>query len=132
MWTRAANRVAGRAGSRGLILVGGALLAAGDLSQSFPGIALAAIFIGGGFAFMHPTLQSWATGVAPEARASVISFCVAALFVGGLATAAAAPLAEASSYPLIFDRGTYRSPSRPPGQPRPPTLRQKINYASTR
>lgn len=105
--TQAANRVAERAGSGGLILIGGALLAAGyaagALSQSFPGIALAAILVGGGFAFMHPTLQSWATEVAPEARATVISFFAAALFVGGgLATTAAAPLAENGSYPLVF------------------------------
>ena len=101
--TRAANRVAGRAGSGGLIPIGGALLAAGAQSQSFPGIALAAILVGGGFAFIYPTLQSWTTKVAPEARATVISFFVATLFVGGgLATTAAAPLAEAGPYPLIF------------------------------
>ncbi len=52
---------------------------------------------------MHPTLQSWATEVAPEARATVISFFAAALFVGSsLATSAAAPLADAGSYHLIF------------------------------
>lgn len=100
--TRAANRVAGRAGSGGLIPIGGALLAAGAQSQSFPGIALAAILVGGGFAFIYPTLQCWTTEVAPEARATVISFFVATLFVGGLATTAAAPLAEAGPYPLIF------------------------------
>ena len=99
--------MAGRAGSGALILIGGALLAAGygagTASQSLPGIALAAVLVGGGFAFMHPTLQSWATEVAPEARATVISFFAAALFVGSsLATTAAAPLAEAGSYPLIF------------------------------
>jgi predicted MFS family arabinose efflux permease len=90
-----------------LILIGGTLLtlgyAAGSLDLHLPGTALAAIFVGGGFAFMHSTLQTWATEVVPEARASVISFFVAALFTGSaVATAAAAPLAEARSFGLLF------------------------------
>ena len=52
---------------------------------------------------MHSTLQTWATEVAPEARATVISFFAAALFVGsGLATTAAAPLAEESAFGTLF------------------------------
>jgi predicted MFS family arabinose efflux permease len=52
---------------------------------------------------MHSTLQTWATEVAPEARATVISFFAAALFVGsGLATTAAAPLAEEGSFGTLF------------------------------
>jgi predicted MFS family arabinose efflux permease len=107
VWTRVANRASERVGSGALILVGGALLAigygAGAVSQSLPGIALAAVLVGGGFAFMHPTLQNWATEVVPEARATVISFFAAALFVGSsLTTTVAAPLAEDGSYPLIF------------------------------
>jgi predicted MFS family arabinose efflux permease len=52
---------------------------------------------------MHSTLQTWATQVVPEARASVISFFAAALFAGsGIATIAVAPLAEAHSYGLLF------------------------------
>jgi predicted MFS family arabinose efflux permease len=59
--------------------------------------------VGGGFALMHPTLQNWATEVAPEARATVISSFAAALFVGSaVATIAAAPLAEAGSFTLLF------------------------------
>jgi hypothetical protein len=56
-------------------------------------VSAAAVFIGGGFAFMHSTLQTWATEVVPEARATVISFFAAALFAGsGLAAMAAARL----------------------------------------
>jgi hypothetical protein len=52
---------------------------------------------------MHPTLQNWATEVTPGARATVISFFAAALFVGsGISTTLAAPLAEAGRFPLIF------------------------------
>jgi len=47
---------------------------------------------------MHSTLQTWATEVMPEARATVIS-----LFAGnGLATAAAAPLADDGRFGLLF------------------------------
>ncbi len=101
------TRMAERLGKSALILIGGILLAAGyatgALSQSFIGVALSAFLVGGGFAFMHPTLQNWATEVAPEARATVISFFAAALFVGsGIATTTAAPLAEAGSFTLLF------------------------------
>jgi hypothetical protein len=52
---------------------------------------------------MHSTLQTWATEVVPEARATVISFFAGALFAGsGVATAAAAPLAEAGSFGPLF------------------------------
>jgi predicted MFS family arabinose efflux permease len=52
---------------------------------------------------MHSTLQTWATEVAPEARAVLISLFAAALFTGsGLATSAAAPLAERGSFGLLF------------------------------
>jgi predicted MFS family arabinose efflux permease len=105
-WTRALRRLT-RLGKPALILVGGVLLsagyAAGAASQTFLGVAFSAFLVGGGFAFMHPTLQNWATEVAPEARATVISSFAAALFVGsGLATYAAAPLAEAGRFPLLF------------------------------
>ena len=106
-WTQLVKTAASRFGRYALILIGGALLtlgyAAGALDLHLPGTALAAIFIGGGFAFMHSTLQTWATEVVPEARASVISFFAAALFTGSaVATAAAAPLAEARSFGLLF------------------------------
>ncbi len=101
------KRVADRLGKGTLISFGGALLAlgyaTGALSQDLLSISLAACFVGGGFAFMHSTLQTWATEVAPEARATVISFFAAALFVGsGLATTAAAPLAEEGAFGTFF------------------------------
>ena len=90
-----------------LILIGGVLLAsgytAGALNRHLAGAALAAVLVSGGFAFMHSTLQTWATEVLPEARATVVSFFAGAVFAGsGVATAVAAPLAEAGSYGLLF------------------------------
>jgi predicted MFS family arabinose efflux permease len=106
-WTRAVKLVANRLGASALILIGGGMLAlgyaSGAVEQSLASVGAAAVFIGGGFAFMHSTLQTWATEVVPEARATVISFFAAALFAGsGLAAMAAAPLAEAGSYDLLF------------------------------
>jgi predicted MFS family arabinose efflux permease len=106
-WTRAVRPLARRLGAATLILIGAGMLALGYASgaagQSLPTISVAAILIGGGFAFMHSTLQTWATEVVPEARATVISLFAAALFAGsGVAAMAAAPLAEAGSYGLLF------------------------------
>jgi predicted MFS family arabinose efflux permease len=55
---------------------------------------------------MHSTLQTWATEVVPEARATVISLFAAALFAGSaVATIAAAPLAETGSFDELFALG---------------------------
>jgi len=106
-WTRAVKLVANRLGASALILIGGGMLslgyASGAVGQSLATVSVAAILVGGGFAFMHSTLQTWATEVVPEARATVISLFAAALFAGsGVATMAAAPLAEAGSFDLLF------------------------------
>jgi predicted MFS family arabinose efflux permease len=106
-WTRAVKLLANRLGASALILVGGGMLAlgyaAGAMEQSLASVSAAAVFVGGGFAFMHSTLQTWATEVVDEARATVISLFAAALFVGsGVAAMAAAPLAEAGSFELLF------------------------------
>jgi predicted MFS family arabinose efflux permease len=106
-WTRAVKLVSDRLGAAALILIGGGLLAlgyaSGALGQSLASVGIAAVLVGGGFAFMHSTLQTWATEVVPQARATVISLFAAALFVGsGVATTVAAPLAEAGSFGLLF------------------------------
>ena len=107
VWTRAVEPLRRRIGKSGLILTGGIMMTlgygAGAVGGDLAGISLAAFLVGGGFALMHPTLQNWATEVAPEARATVISSFAAALFVGSaLATMAAAPLAEAGSFTVLF------------------------------
>jgi predicted MFS family arabinose efflux permease len=106
-WTRAVKLVANRLGASALILIGAGMLAlgyaSGAVGQSLPSVSAAAILVGGGFAFMHSTLQTWATEVMPEARATVISLFAAALFVGsGVATTVAAPLAEAGRFEPLF------------------------------
>jgi predicted MFS family arabinose efflux permease len=109
-WTRTVKLVANRLGASALILIGAGMLslgyASGAVGQSLASVSAAAIFVGGGFAFMHSSLQTWATEVVPEARATVVSLFAAALFAGsGVATMAAAPLAEAGSFDLLFALG---------------------------
>jgi MFS family permease len=105
-WTRVVKLVADRLGASVLILIGAGMLAlgyaSGAVGQSLASVGAVAILVGGGFAFMHSTLQSWATEVVPESRATVISL-FAALFAGsGVATMAAAPLADTGSFDLLF------------------------------
>jgi predicted MFS family arabinose efflux permease len=109
-WTRVVKLVANRLGASVLILIGAGMLslgyASGAVGQSLASVSAAAILVGGGFAFMHSTLQTWATEVVPEARATVVSPFAAALFAGsGVAAMAAAPLAEAGSFDLLFALG---------------------------
>lgn len=106
-WTWVLKRASDGLGPHALILIGGVLLAsgyaAGALDRHLAGAALAAVLVAGGFAFMHSTLQTWATEVIPEARATVVSFFAGAVFAGsGVATAVAAPLAEAGSFEPLF------------------------------
>jgi predicted MFS family arabinose efflux permease len=106
-WTRVVKLLSSRLEAASLILIGGGMLAlgyaSGAVGDSLIGVGIAAVLVGGGFAFMHSTLQTWATDVVPEARATVISLFAAALFAGsGLATAAAAPLADDGHFGLLF------------------------------
>jgi predicted MFS family arabinose efflux permease len=106
-WTWVLKRASDGLGPHALMLIGGAMLAsgyaAGALDRHLAGAALAAVLVAGGFAFMHSTLQTWATEVLPEARATVVSFFAGAVFAGsGVATAVAAPLAEAGSFGPLF------------------------------
>ena len=109
-WTRAVKLVANRLGASALILIGASMLmlgyASGAVGPSLASVSAAAVLVGGGFAFMHSTLQTWATEVVPEARATVISLFAAALFAGSaVATMAAAPLAETGSFNVLFALG---------------------------
>jgi len=49
---------------------------------------VACVLIGAAWAFMHSTLQTWATSVAPQARAQVVPLFAACLFLGGSTGAA--------------------------------------------
>lgn len=71
--------------------------------QPLLAVLACAFILGIGWALMHPLLQSWATEVVPEARASAVSLFAMALFVGSAVSAAlAGPLAEEHRFGTIF------------------------------
>lgn len=90
-----------------LIASGGALLLVAYLTaaadQGPVGILIASVVIGLGYCFLHSTLQTWATEVAPEARGTATSLFVTAVFIGAaIGTAAVSGLADEQRYGLLF------------------------------
>ena len=66
-------------------------------------LAAAGLLVGASWAFLHTTLQTWATDMAPSDRATAVALFAACLFLGSaVGAAAAAPLAEAGRYPILF------------------------------
>lgn len=90
-----------------LILVGGSLavLAYVPLAVS-PGVVevvVGTVLLGAGWAFMHSTLQTWATDMAPDSRATAVSLFATMLFTGSAVGAAIfGPLVDAGSFRAIF------------------------------
>ena len=90
-----------------LIAVGGSLLLVAYLTaaagQGPLNILVASAVIGLGYCFMHSTLQTWATEVAPEARGTATALFVTAVFIGAaLGTAAVSGLADEHRYGVLF------------------------------
>ena len=90
-----------------LILMGGAAAALGcamlAVSRS-PWVAVGtALLFGLAWTSMHSSLQTWATEVLPEARATVVSLFAGSLFVGSaLAAVVVAGWADEGRYSLIY------------------------------
>ncbi|SEH00640.1 Predicted arabinose efflux permease, MFS family [Nonomuraea solani] len=101
------KRLSGRWPAPVLMGVGGVQLCAGfaivAVHVSVPTVAATALLLGGGWSFLHSSLQTWATSVVPEARGTSIAFFASALFVGSaVASWAAGFLAEQGRYGLLF------------------------------
>ncbi|WP_327580848.1 MFS transporter [Nonomuraea sp. NBC_00507] len=101
------KRLSGRWPVPVLMAVGGAQMCAGlalvAAHVSMATVAVTALLLGGGWSFLHSSLQTWATSVVPEARGTTIAFFASALFVGSaVASWAAGPLAEDGRYALLF------------------------------
>lgn len=93
-----------------MIASGGAVLlvayAVAASGQAVPNILVTSLLIGVGFSFLHSTMQTWATEVAPEARATATSLFVTAVFTGAsLAHTAISPLASAHRFGRLFLAG---------------------------
>ncbi len=91
-FTRAVKALTRRMPAHGLATIGGGFVVVGyATAAAVPRVwtyALMATLLGAGWAFLHSTLQAWATSVVPEARGTAVSFYVAALFVGSALGAA--------------------------------------------
>jgi predicted MFS family arabinose efflux permease len=106
-WSRLVRALVGRVPEHGLAAIGGGLLVAAwgavALVVSLPTVAVAGLLLGGSWAFLHTTLQSWATQVVPEERATAVALFAAMLFLGSAAgTAAVGPLADRGAYGAAF------------------------------
>ncbi|CAM00484.1 putative MFS family arabinose efflux permease [Saccharopolyspora erythraea NRRL 2338] len=90
-----------------LITIGGAQMCAGyalvSLRVDVVTVVVTTLLLGGGWSFMHSSLQTWATSVAPSARGTAVSFFAAALFCGSaVASALGGFLVERGRYALLF------------------------------
>jgi MFS family permease len=105
--TRAVKALTVRVPAALLVATGGVMAVAGfaaaALDQEIPGILLASLGAGGAYAFMHSTLQSWITDVAPAARGTATALFVSGFQLGAaVGVAAVAGLAASHHYGTLF------------------------------
>lgn len=105
--TRVVRSLVGRRTPAALAAIGGALLIAGwvvpALAVNLVTLTVSGLLLGCAWAFLHSTLQAWATEVVPEERAAAVALFATMLFLGSAAgTAVAAPLAESGAYGIMF------------------------------
>lgn len=106
-WTPAVRRLAARVRPPTLIVIGGLLISLGYCAAALIGAPLgagvAAVLLAGGWAFVHPTIQTWATDVLPALRAATVSLFAASLYVGSaIVTSLAAGPAASHHYTKLF------------------------------
>ena len=99
LYSFTARRLISRLGERGLIMVGGGMMAAAFLclavAPSVHVVPVIMVALGLGFYMLHNTLQTNATQMAPEARGLGVSIFAFALFAGqSLGVALAAPVID--------------------------------------
>lgn len=109
-WAALVKRLSRAVGPGGLIATGGAAGVTGHLAlvvdQGVVGVLVASVGLAAAWAFMHSTMQKWATEVAPEARATVVSLFASALFLGSaLWTAVGVPFVEGGALLPYFAAG---------------------------
>ncbi|MGQ0574571.1 MAG: MFS transporter [Pseudonocardia sp.] len=107
LWSQVVRRLVGRLHPAALAAIGGGFLVAAwtvpAVTVSLPTLVAAGLLVGGSWAFLHSTLQAWATEVVPDERATAVALFAAALFLGsGLGTALAAQPAGAGMFTMLF------------------------------
>ncbi len=90
-----------------LILVGGGMAVLAYVvmvvSHGVVAVVVGTVFLGGGWAFMHSTLQTWATDMAPGYRATAVSLFATLLFSGSaLGAAIYGPMVDEGSFTTMF------------------------------
>ena len=105
--SRLVRALVARVSSPGIAAIGGLCLvvawAVPAVSVSVATLAVAGFGVGASWAFLHTTLQTWATEMVPSARATAVALFATGLFLGSaIGTAAAAPAAEAGAYAAVF------------------------------
>lgn len=90
-----------------LMAIGGAAIVLGyavlTVRVSVTGVVVTAALLGVSWAFLHSSLQTWATTVLPRARGTVVSLFAAALFAGSsLGVWLAEPFTTAGRWELLF------------------------------
>lgn len=106
-FSRVVRAMVSRIAPAGIAAIGGTCLV---VAWAIPAIAVTAVtlavaglLVGASWAFLHTTLQTWATEMVPGERATSVALFATCLFLGSsIGAAAAAPLAEAGAYPLVF------------------------------
>jgi predicted MFS family arabinose efflux permease len=107
VFSRVVGPLSARLTTPTLLVIGGVSGVAGFavlvVQRGFVAGVLACVLLGAAWAFMHSTLQTWATSVAPRARAQVVPLFAACLFLGGSTGAAVGGLlAGAGRYAVLF------------------------------
>jgi len=106
-WSQVVRRLVGRLAPAALAAIGAGFLVAAwavpAVTVTLPTVAVAGVLAGGAWAFLHSTLQAWATQVVPAERATAVALFAAALFLGsGLGTALAAQPAGDGAFGTLF------------------------------
>lgn len=107
---RLMRRLVGQFSRTWLIGIGGAILIFSFIPSTFffspSSLTITALLFGFANAIMHSSMQGWATDIAPEARATTVSFFVFSLFFGAsVMTYLTADLAANADYNQIFGIG---------------------------
>jgi predicted MFS family arabinose efflux permease len=105
--SRLVKALVARVPRAGMAAIGGLCLVAGwavpAVAVSVATVAVAGFAVGASWAFLHTTLQTWATEMVPAERATAVALFATALFLGSaIGTAAVAPIAEAGAYTTAF------------------------------
>ncbi|MCX4460957.1 MFS transporter (plasmid) [Streptomyces sp. NBC_01340] len=101
-----ARQVVARIGRTSMIAIGSSTLFVAfllaSLSQGVTALTTTSVLIGTSNAFLHSSLQGWATDVAPGARATTVSLFVASVFLGSSAATGLTAGLTRNGYGSVF------------------------------